>query len=143
MDSVAIVLVIFLMLVGVFSITEIYPSKFGYIFQIISGIFVFGFTIFFYGIFKSVGEIPIKGILEIACTGLGVIYIITRAVEGLSEIRKSAISSEQFPLYDRKELEEKVKNSQYKAVIIGNKIWMAENLKVDRYRNGDVIIDGL
>ncbi|HEY5535151.1 MAG TPA: fibrobacter succinogenes major paralogous domain-containing protein [Ignavibacteria bacterium] len=32
-----------------------------------------------------------------------------------------------------------VDSNTYKTVIIGNQIWMAENLNVDHYRNGDII----
>jgi uncharacterized protein (TIGR02145 family) len=32
-----------------------------------------------------------------------------------------------------------IEGNVYQVVIIGNQIWMAENLKVTRYRNGDVI----
>jgi len=36
-----------------------------------------------------------------------------------------------------------IDGNQYEMIIIGNKIWMKENLKVSKYRNGEAILTGL
>ena len=49
-------------------------------------------------------------------------------------ISYNALYAQEFSTYT-----DKINNVTYKTVRIGNQIWMAENLNVTRFRNGDII----
>jgi len=87
-------------------------------------------------IFKAIGkEIPYE--FEIV-TG----QVSHLMVDFISEEVKDIIKSE-ARAKARMEQVTDIKDNNYKIVRIGNQVWMAENLKVTHYRNGDPIPTGL